>query len=106
MDEIGKNNGDWDDGMGKPGFFDERALVDDGGSGLGKGERKKIPNQESVEEEKIIIFDRLRQEEGEDKSDDEHLEERVGNEPEKPKDRVLVPCPELLLRHGKEKIKK
>ena len=104
MNEVRQDDGDRDDGVGEPSFFDETSFIDDGRRGFGKRKREEVPDQQSVEEEKIIIFDRLRQEKGEHKPDDKHLEERVGDEPEKPKDRVFVPRPQLLLRHGEQKI--
>ena len=106
MDEVGKDDGDRDDGMGKAGFFDEAPFVDDRRRGFGERKREKVPDQKPVEEEEIIVFDRLLKKKGKDKSNDEHLEKRVGNEPKKPKDRVFVPRPELLFRHGKKKIDK
>ncbi len=104
MDEVGKDDGDRDDGVGEAGFFDEAPFVDDGRRGFGERKREKVPDQKSVEEEEIIVFDRLRQEESEYKPDDEHLEEGVGNEPEKPKHGVFVACAEFFLRHCEKKI--
>lgn len=48
------------------------------------------------------FFDKQR----EDKTYDKHLKKRVRNQPEESKHRVFIPCLELFLRHGEEKIKK
>ena len=79
MDEVGQNDGDRDDGMRKSCFLNEASLVDDRRCCFRKREREKIPDQKSNEKKEIIIFDRLFEKEGKDKSNDEHLQKRIGD---------------------------